>query len=331
MAHRIVVLDGYTTTPAAPGEAAPAGEPTWEAMGELGTLTVHPRTPDAQVLERIGEADIVLTNKAPLDAATIQNAPKLRYIGVLATGVNVVDCQAARQAGVTVTNIPGYSSDSVAQHVFALLLELASKVAAHDRAVHAGQWVRSDDFSFTVAPTVELAGKTLGIIGLGAIGQRVAQLGAALGMHIAAAHQRSMNEVSVPGVAIDWQPVDELLPKVDALTLHCPLTEQTQGLMNAERLARMKRGSWLINTGRGPLLDEAAVAEALRSGQLGGAGVDVLSGEPPAADNPLLEAPNCIITPHMAWATVEARQRLMGIAVDNVKAFLNGSPKHVVN
>jgi glycerate dehydrogenase len=273
----------------------------------------------------------VLTNKAPITAETIQQAPNLRYIGVLATGVNVVDTAMAREAGIPVTNIPGYSSDSVAQHVFALLLELVMQPGRHSEAVRAGQWSDGPDFSFTVAPLRELAGKTLGIIGLGAIGQRVAQIGAALGMHIAAAHQRSMNEVSVPGVHVDWQPIDQLLPKADALTLHCPLTEQTHQLINAQRLAQMPQGAWLINTGRGALLDEQAVADALRSGRLAGAGVDVLSQEPPQPDNPLLEAPNCIITPHMAWATVEARNRLMSIAVENVQAFLRGEQRNVVN
>jgi glycerate dehydrogenase len=331
MPQRLVVLDGYTTTPVFPGEANPDDQPTWDGLAALGELTVHPRTPKDQIVQTIGEAELVLTNKAPIDADTIRRAPNLRYIGVLATGVNVVDCEAARQAGVTVTNIPGYSSDSVAQHVFALLLELVVQTGAHDRAVHEGEWSGGSDFSFTLAPTTELAGKTLGIVGLGAIGRRVAQIGSAMGMHIAAAHQRSMHEVSIPGIEIDWQPMEALLPKVDVLTLHCPLTEQTRGFMNAERLAQMKPGSRLINTGRGPLLDEPAVAEALRTGRLAGAGLDVLSSEPPSADNPLLTAPNCIVTPHMAWATREARHRLMQIAVDNVKAFLAGAPQNVVN
>jgi glycerate dehydrogenase len=331
MAHEIVVLDGYTTTPLQPGETDTTGQPRWDGLAELGTLTVHERTPREEIVNRIGQADIVLTNKAPIDAATIQQAPNLQYIGVLATGVNVVDGEAARQAGVTVTNIPGYSSDSVAQHVFALLLELTMQTGRHDQAVHEGRWASGPDFSFTLAPLRELAGKTLGIVGLGAIGQRVAQIGAAMGMHIAAAHQRSMNEVTVPGASVHWHPFEDLLTRVDALTLHCPLTDQTRQMINRDRLKRMKPGSWLINTGRGPLLDEAAVAEALQSGQLAGAGVDVLSSEPPAPDNPLLAAPNCIITPHMAWATLEARHRLMSIAVDNVAKFLAGQPVNVVN
>ena len=332
MTTRIVVLDGYTTTPLQPGERSAQGEPTWGALAALGELTVHPRTPEDQIVERAAGADIVLTNKAPLDAATIRQLPELKYIGVLATGVNVVDLEAARQAGVTVTNIPGYSSDSVAQHVFALMLELAQHVCAHTRAVADGQWSAGEDFSFTVAPVRELAGKTLGIVGLGAIGRRVASIGSALGMDIAAAHQRSMNEIEPPpGVSIDWRPLEQLLPAVDVLTLHCPLTDQTRGLIGRANLGRMKRGAWLINTGRGPLLDEDAVAEALRAGHLGAAAFDVLTDEPPARDNPLLRAPRCLVTPHMAWASVEARHRLMAIAADNVQGFLHGEAKNVVS
>jgi glycerate dehydrogenase len=331
MSRRIVVLDGYTLTPLQPGEPGDGHEPTWAGLEELGELTVYPRLSGKPVVEAIGEAEIVLTNKAPIDAATIQQAPNLKYIGVLATGVNVVDCAAAREAGIPVTNIPGYSSNSVAQHVFALLLELVMQPAAHDRAVHDGQWSGGEDFSFRVAPLTELAGKTLGIVGLGQIGQRVAQIGAAMGMSIAAGHQRSMNDISLPGIDIDWQPIDALLPKVDALTLHCPLTDKTRHLIDRAALEKMKPGSWLINTGRGPLLDEAAVAEALQTGRLGGAGLDVLSSEPPSPDNPLFSAPNCVITPHIAWGTVEARNRAMAIAVDNVRAFLQSESKNVVN
>lgn len=331
MSRRIVVLDGYTLTPLQPGEPGDGHEPTWAGLEELGELTVYPRLSGKPVVEAIGEAEIVLTNKAPIDAATIQQAPNVKYIGVLATGVNVVDCAAAREANIPVTNIPGYSSNSVAQHVFALLLELVMQPAAHDRAVHDGQWSGGEDFSFRVAPLTELAGKTLGIVGLGQIGQRVAQIGAAMGMSIAAGHQRSMNEISLPGIDIDWQPIDALLPKVDALTLHCPLTDKTRHMIDRAALEKMKPGSWLINTGRGPLLDEAAVAEALQTGRLGGAGLDVLSSEPPSPDNPLLSAPNCVITPHIAWGTVEARNRAMAIAVDNVHAFLQSESKNVVN
>jgi len=331
MSDRIVVLDGYTTSPLQPGERSAIGEPSWDELAKLGELTVHPRTAPDQIVARAKGARIVLTNKVPLDRATIQQLPELAYVGVLATGVNVVDLEAAREAGVTVTHIPGYSSDSVAQHVFALLLELVVQPGAHHRAVQDGQWSSGSDFSFTVVPTMELAGKTLGIVGLGAIGQRVARIGAAMGMNVAAAHQRSMNEVTIPGLEIDWQPLERLLARADVLTLHCPLTEQTERMINRARLGRMKRGTCLINTGRGGLLDEGAVAEALRTGHLAGAGLDVLSQEPPPADNPLLRAPRCVITPHMAWATVEARNRLMAIAVDNLRRFQQDQPINVVN
>lgn len=327
----IVVLDGHTTTPLPPQADATAADPAWQPIARLGQLTVHQRTDPHQIRQRAAGASIVLTNKTALDASTIGDLDQLQYIGVLATGVNVVDLPAAKKRGVIVTNVPGYSSDSVAQHVFALLLEMVNHVAAHDRAVHQGQWVQSPDFSFTVAPLTELAGKTLGIIGLGDIGKRVAVIGHALGMRIAAAHQSSMHQVHLPGIDIHWHPLEALLPQVDVLTLHCPLTEKTHHLLNADRLATLKPTARLINTGRGPLIDEAALAHALHTGQLAAAAVDVLSSEPPTADNPLLDAPNCIITPHIAWATREARARLIEIAADNIRAFLQGSPHHVVN
>lgn len=332
MKQKIVVLDGRTLTPdPGTGESAPPGEPTWTALQQLGDLHVYDRTPDELVVERARDAAIVLTNKTPLTAETFAALPDLRYVGVFATGTNVVDLAAARAHNITVTNVPGYSSDSVAQLVFGLLLELVNHVGAHDRAVHEGAWVRSEDFHFTVAPLTELAGKRLGIVGLGAIGRRVAQLGHAFGMNIMAAHQRSMHRVSVPGVDVKWLPVDELFAEADVVTLHCPLTEQTRHMVNQQRLAHMKPSAILINTGRGDLVDESAVAAALRDGRIAAAGVDVLSSEPPAADNPLLSAPRCLITPHIGWATREARCRLMAIATANVQAFLAGRPQNVVN
>jgi len=324
---RIVVLDGYTTSPLPTDAPANDEEVTWQPLADLGELVVHERSAADEVVDRIGDAEIALTNKAKIDAAVFEACPNLRYIGVLATGVNVVDLDAAQANDVTVTNIPGYSTPSVAQHVFALLLELCSRVAEHDRAVHDGQWVNCKDFSFTTGPLVELTGKTLGIVGMGAIGQATACVGEALGMTIVA-HSRTEKELDLP---VQWLEVGELFEQADVVSLHCPLTEATQGLVNAERLASMKPSAFLINTGRGPLIDESALADALANGTIAGAGLDVLSSEPPSADNPLLRAPNCIITPHIAWATVASRRRLLRIAADNVKAYLDGVPSNVVS
>jgi len=326
----IVVLDGHTLTSLAAGDTS-AEEPTWNALAELGTLEVFPRTPPGQVSARARGAAVVLTNKAVLSAETIYALPQLRFVSVLATGTNVVDLAAARAAGVVVSNVPGYSTESVVQHVFALLLELMVHLSAHNQAVHQGGWAASADFSFTVAPTIELSGKTLGIVGLGSIGSRVARVGHALGMRVVAAHQRSMHSVDLGSVPVTWMPVDDLFAQADVITLHCPLTDTTHHLVNAERLALVKPSTILINTGRGPLVDEPALASALDSGGLAGAGLDVLSTEPPAQDNPLLRAPRCVITPHVAWATREARHRLMQATVANVTGFLAGRPINVVN
>ncbi|MGF1451410.1 MAG: D-2-hydroxyacid dehydrogenase [Opitutales bacterium] len=314
---RITVLDGYTLNP---------GDLSWESIERHGPTFVHDRTPKTHIIERAADSEIVFTNKTPLDRATLEQLPGLRYIGVLATGYNVVDLEAARERGIVVTNIPSYGTASVAQHTFALILELTNHVARHDDAVHAGGWVECPDFCFTRAPMMELAGLTLGIVGLGEIGRAVAALGQAFGMDVRGC---SRTPKEVPGVTRTDR--DTLFADADILTLHCPLTEDTRELVNAETLGRMKAEAFLINTSRGPLIDEAALAEALRSGRLAGAAVDVLSAEPPRADNPLLSAPNCIITPHNAWATRAARQRLMAIAADNLAAFLDGSPTNVVN
>ncbi len=337
MKPNIVVLDGYTLAPSDPdsGHSSPTSSPTppldWGLIEALGPTTVYDRSTEQQAAHRAADAPIVLTNKTPLSAPTIASLPQLRYIGVLATGVNVVDLDAARQHQVVVTNIPGYGTDSVAQHVFALMLELVGHIGAHNQAVHAGQWTRCADFSFTVAPITELAGKTMGIVGLGAIGRRVAQIAHALGMRVAAAHQSSMSRVRLPGIEIQWLPLDDLVAAADVITLHCPLTPQTHHLVNARLLARVKPTAILINTGRGPLIDEQALADALTQHRIAGAGLDVLSHEPPPPDNPLLTAPRCVITPHIAWASVEARQRLMGLAAKNIQAFLSGKPINVVN
>lgn len=324
----IVVLDAFTLTPNEPRQVIDADEPVWDGLAELGEVTVYPRTAGPQIVERSADASIVLTNKTPVAADTLASLPKLRYVGLLSTGTNVVDLDAAKSRGVTVTNAPAYSTDSVAQHVFALLLELASHVADHDRSVHDGEWVRSSDFCFTVAPITELAGKNLGIVGLGDIGSRVAAIGAALGMNVLV-HSRTRKPL--PGVEVKWVGLDELFAESDAVSLHCPLTSDTRGMVSAARLATMKPTAWLINTGRGPLIDEAALAGALHEGRLAGAGLDVLGAEPPAADNPLLAAPRCILTPHIAWASREARARLMQIVAGNVRAFLDGRPENVVS
>ena len=317
----IVVLDGYTLNP---------GDISWDPITSIAPTTIHDRSTGA-VVERATGAPVVLTNKAVLGADEIAALPELAYIGVLATGTNVVDLDAASSRGIVVTNVPGYSTDSVAQHVFAMILELTVRSAAHSISVHEGRWVDCDDFSYTLGTLPELAGKTLGIVGLGSIGQRVARIGHALGMNIAAAHQRSMDSVSIHGVPIQWLPLEDLLAESDVVTLHCPLTEATHELIQATTLARMKSSAILINTGRGPLIHEGDLATALKEGTIGAAGLDVLSSEPPAADNPLLQAPNCLITPHIAWATREARIRLMNLAASNIQAFLDGAPENQVN
>jgi glycerate dehydrogenase len=324
---QIVVLDGYTL---APGGSHGGDALDWAPLEALGEVTIHDRTAGGEVVSRAKGAPIVLTNKTPLGGEVIERLPGLKYIGVTATGVNVVDLDAARRHGVVVTNVPGYSTETVVQHVFALLLELVVHTCGHVRAVADGRWVGCEDFSFRVGPITELAGKTMGIVGMGAIGRRVAAVADALGMRVAAAHQSSMARVTVPGVEVRWAPIDELVAMADVITLHCPLTDQTRHLINAERLARVKPTAILINTGRGDLVDEAALAGALHGGAIAGAGLDVLSSEPPAAGNPLLSAPRCVITPHIAWASIESRRRMMVLAAGNVAAFIKGEPINVV-
>ena len=318
MLNRIVVLDGYTLSP--------AGEPSWDGLGALGDLELRDRTPASEVASRLADAEAAITNKAVLDAAVFAACPALRYVGVSATGTNVVDLAAASAHGVTVTNVPGYAGPSVGQHTWALILALANRVAEHDAAVHAGDWVACEDFSFLRGRMVELSGKALGIVGAGAIGGEVARIGAALGMTVLG-HTRRPRDIGVP---VEWLSVDELFAQADVVSLHCPLTPETQGLVDDARLASMKSTALLINTGRGPLIDEAALAAALRDGRLAGAGLDVLSTEPPAADNPLLMAPNCVITPHNAWQTAESKQRLMDAVVENLAAWARGEPVNVV-
>ncbi len=322
----IVVLDAHTLSPLQPGEHSPF-HPNWDALAALGALQLFPRSRPDEVVSRAQNAQILLTNKAVVSADHINALPQLEYIGVMATGYNVVDLAAARARGIPVTNIPGYGTASVAQHVFALLLELAARTGASDAAVKNGDWARCPDFCFTVAPFFEMAGKTLGIVGFGTIGHAVARIGAALGMRIIA-HSRSPKPCDVP---VEWVSREELFARSDVLTLHCPLTEDTRNFINADSLAKMKRSAYLINTGRGPLIDEDALAMALKNGTIAGFGGDVLSSEPPTCGNPLLGAPNTVITPHIAWASVEARGRLMTILSENVRAFLGGAPVNMVS
>lgn len=315
---RIVVLDGYTLNP---------GDLDWAPLQAIGDCSIYDRTPPGQVAERAAAADIVLTNKALLPRETIERLPALRYIGVLATGYNVVDVVAARDKGIPVTNVPGYGTASVAQHVFALLLELTQRTGHHAQTVRDGRWSACPDFCYWDFPLIELAGRTLGIVGYGEIGRAVARIGLAFGMKVIA----STRTPRAAAGDVAFVPLEELLRRSDVVTLHCPLTDDTKGLINAARLALMKPTAFLINTGRGPLVVEADLAAALNCGRLAGAGLDVLATEPPPATNPLLTAKNCLVTPHIAWATREARERLLGIAVDNIRAFLAGQPRHVVN
>lgn len=316
----IVVLDGHTLNP---------GDLDWTVLKELGTYSVHPRTSQEELLERAAGAEIILTNKVLIDADTISSLADLKYIGVLATGYNVVDLEAARQRGIVVANIPGYSSASVCQMVFALLLEMTQQVGHHDKMVHKGAWSDCVDFSFFDRPLLELAGKTFGLVGYGQIGQQVARVAAAFGMQVLA-HTANPDKYK-DDKGVRFVDVDTLFSDCDIISLNCPLTPETRHLVNTARLARIKQGALLINTGRGDLVDETAVAEALAEDYLGGFATDVLSTEPPKADNPLLSAPNCFITPHNAWATSEARQRLLDIALANIEAFQSGTPQNRVD
>ena len=314
----IVVLDGYTLSP---------GDLSWDELQSLGACAIHDRTLPAEVGLRGAAADILLTNKTELTGGHMQNLPRLRYIGVLATGTNVVDLAAARARGIPVTNVPTYGTKSVAQMTFALLLELAHHTGHHARTVRDGRWTRSADWCYWDFPLIELDGLTLGVVGLGRIGKAVAELGMAFGMKVLACDPTA--KAATPLIRL--VELDALFRESDIVSLHCPLTPQTAHLVNAQRLALMKPTAFLLNTSRGPLVEDQALADALNSGRIAGAAMDVLSKEPPSADNPLLTAENCIITPHLAWATRAARSRLMKIAVENVRAFLQGKPQNVVN
>ncbi len=317
---KIIVLDGYGMNP---------GDLSWDRLKALGEVTVYDRTAPSETIERSAGAEILLTNKTIIDRNIIENLPDLKYIGVLATGYNVVDTVAAREKGIVVTNIPAYSTDSVAQMVFSLLLAITNNVEHYTADNRTGRWSRNADFCYWDSPLMELAGKTFGIVGFGNIGSKVAGIALAFGMQVLALSSKPAD--ALPAGVAKAKNLDQLLSESDVLSLHCPLTDSTKHLINASTLAKMKPSAILINTGRGPLVDETALAAALNSGELRGAGVDVLSCEPPTIDNPLLYARNCYTTPHLGWATVEARQRLMDIAVANVVNFIEGTPTNVVN
>ncbi len=316
---KIVVLDGYAANP---------GDLSWDELKALGDCTIYDRTAPEEVWQRAEGAEVLLTNKTVLTADHLAALPALKYIGVLATGYNVVDIDAARRHGITVTNIPAYSTASVAQLVFAHILNIAQQVQHHSDAVRSGRWASCKDFCFWDTPLMELHGKKLGIVGLGNTGSATARIALGFGMTVCAYTSKSHFQLPPE---VHKMELDELFRECDIISLHCPLTDTTRHLVNAERLRLMKSTAILINTGRGPLVDEQALADALNAGTIHAAGVDVLSQEPPHADNPLLSAHNCFITPHIAWASTAARQRLMHVMTENLKAFQAGTPINVVN
>ena len=316
---KIVVLDGYTLNP---------GDLSWNKLKASGDLTVYDYTEKNEIYARAAGAEILFTNKTPLSAEMMAQLPELRYIGVLATGYNVVDVKAATERGITVTNIPTYGTHSVAQMVFALLLEMCHHVQLHSDAVISGEWTKNRDFCFWKTPLIELSGKTIGIIGYGRIGQQVARIADSFSMSILAYDK--IQGLSPDLAEFRWVELDELLRQADVISLHCPLFPDTAGLINQASIAMMKPSALLINTSRGGLIVDQDLADALNNGRITGAALDVLSVEPPPADNPLLHAKNCLITPHISWATAEARSRLMDIAVDNLKSFLQGNPVNVI-
>ena len=317
---KIVVLDGHTLNP---------GDNPWDAVARFGEFTVYDRTPQDQIVERCQGAQIILTNKTRLRAETIAALPDLRLIGVLATGFNVVDLETSARLGIPVVNVPEYGSLSVAQHTIALLLELTNRVALYDAAVKRGEWSKAPDFTFMKAPLTELSGKSLGLVGLGRIGGRVAVIARALGMEILAYNPRQRN--APDRVPVQWLTLDELFSRADVVSLHCPLSADNEGMVNGARLSLMQPHAFLINTSRGPLVQEADLAQALNDGVIAGAALDVTAQEPIPADSPLLTAKNCIITPHIAWMSLGARRRLMATTAHNIEAFLAGNPQNVVN
>lgn len=316
---KIVILDGHAVNP---------GDLSWDFLDQFGQVTVYERTDDEDAAERIADAQIVLINKTPITAQLLEQCPGIRLICVLATGYNVVDCQAARLRNIPVCNVPDYGTNAVAQFTFSLLLELCNRVGLHDGAVHAGKWCESPDFCFWDTPQMELAGKTMGIVGFGRIGRAVGRIAGAFGMQVLACNRSRSPEGQAIGQYVD---LDTLLERSDIVSLHCPLTPETNGIINEMTLAKMKDGAVLLNTARGGLLDEAAVAKALETGKLRGMAADVVSGEPIHADNPLLYAPNCILTPHMAWAPIESRKRIQVCTEQSIRGFLTGKLVNTVN
>jgi len=325
MLMKAVILDGYTLNP---------GDLSWDKLKDLCDLTVYDRTAydvsgTSDIIKQVGDAQIVFTNKTPLTAEAINAMPELKFIGVLATGFNVVDIEAAKKRGITVSNIPTYGTDAVAQMAIALLLEMCHHVGEHNRAVQQGDWVSNPDWCFWNYPLMELAGKTMGIIGFGRIGQGVGKIAQALGMNVLAFDSYQIS--GLESATLRYADLDELLAKSDVISLHCPLLESTSGIINKDNIAKMKDGVMIINNSRGPLVVEDDLAQALNSGKVGGAALDVVSSEPIKANNPLLKAKNCIITPHISWAPIESRQRLMDIAINNLSKYLAGKPVNVVN
>lgn len=317
---KIVILDGYTENP---------GDLSWEGFEALGELTVYDRTPEDQVAERIGDAEVVYVNKVPITSEIIAKCPNLKYIGVLATGYNVIDTEAAKKAGILVSNIPTYGTDAVCQYAIALLLELCHHIGEHSECVKRGDWTNNDDWCFWNHPLIELAGKTMGIIGFGRIGQGTGRIAQALGMKVLAydTHQNK----NLESESCRYAELDEVLAQSDVISLHCPLFPATEGIINEKNIAKMKDGVMIINDSRGGLVKEEDLKDALNSGKVAGAAVDVVSTEPIKMDNPLLSARNCIITPHIAWAPKESRQRLMDIAVANLNSYVEGNPVNIVN
>lgn len=315
---KIVSLDGAALNP---------GDLSWTCFEEFGEINVYPRTlSEKETIARIGNADIVLLNKVPITKGVLDACPSIKLICCLATGYNVVDIEAAKAKGVPVCNVPAYSTQAVAQFTIGLLLELCHRIGHHDRLVHEGAWEQCPNFCFWNTPQMELAGKTMGIIGFGRIGQAVGAIARALGMKVLAYSRSHRSDV-----AVDYVDLDTLLAQSDVVSLHCPLFPETQALINKDTIAKMKDGAILLNTSRGPVIDEQAVTEALESGKLRGAAMDVVSEEPIRCDNPLLKAPNCILTPHMAWAPIETRQRILDITVESIRGYLSGRPVNVVN
>ena len=317
---KIVILDGNALNP---------GDLSWDPIREFGEVTVYPRTESLEdTIQRIGNHEIVLINKVPITEEVFEACPNIKLICVQATGYNVVDCVAAKRRGIPVCNVPSYSTAAVAQFTMALLLEVCHRIGHHDRLVHEGKWCESESFCFWDSPQMELAGKTIGIIGFGSIGQAVGRLSKALGMEVITYSRSVRSEGKEIAEYVD---LDTLLARSDVISLHCPLFPETEKMINEQTIGKMKDGVILLNTSRGGVIDETAVAEGLRSGKIRAAAVDVVSEEPMRRDNPMLTAPNCIITPHMAWAPIETRKRLLGVVAENIRGFLNSSPRNVVN